>query len=80
MVNNPVAIRPGVCISETMMTRPVSFPHTVSATSLALIAAILAFAGVDALTANADLAVLAGAVAGGGLLGRLMRRPAQPRG
>lgn len=80
MVNNAVPGWPGVCDLETMMTRTASIPHTVSAASLAVIAAILAYAGIETLTANTDWAALAGAIAGGGLLGRLMRRRDHPRG
>ncbi|TGY87177.1 hypothetical protein E5163_15745 [Marinicauda algicola] len=57
-----------------MKTASASFPHTLSAASLAVCAAILAYGGVDAVTGLPDLAALAGAVTGGGLLGRLMRR------
>lgn len=80
MVNNQPPKRRDVCISETMKTRSASFPHRVSAASLAVCAAILAYAGIDALTGHADFAALAGAIAGGGLLGRLMRTGDQPRG
>lgn len=80
MVNNLPVKRRAICILETMMTRPASFPHRVSAASLAVCAAILAYAGIEALTGHADFAALAGAIAGGGLLGRLMRRTGQPRG
>lgn len=79
MVNNCGSSRSGICILETMMSRTASFPHTLSAASLAVIAVILAYAGIDGLTANADFAALAGAIAGGGMLGRLMRRPDHPR-
>lgn len=76
MVNNQANSWRDVCILETMITRTASFPHALSAVCLAVCAAILAYVAVQALTGHEDAAALFGAVAGGGLLGRLMRREA----
>ncbi|MFN3834906.1 MAG: hypothetical protein ACK4NO_03285 [Glycocaulis sp.] len=51
-----------------------SFLNTAAATGLAISAAILAYAGFDRLFENPMLAALTGALIGGFIMGRLLRR------
>lgn len=80
MVNNQARFWLIVCILETMRQVSDPFLNALSVSSLAVCAAILAFWGIDTLTGSPDFAALAGAVAGGGLLGRLKRRASYPQG
>ena len=80
MVNNRVLFWLTVCILETMSRASAPFSNAISAASLAVCAAILAYWAIETLTASPDFAALAGAVAGGGLLGRLKRSASHPRG
>lgn len=54
-----------------------SFLNTVAATGLAVSAAILGYAGFDRLFQSPTLAALTGALIGGFILGRLLRRRPQ---
>ena len=80
MVNNQDDFWPTICNLETMRQVSDPFSNALTAPSLAICAAILAFWGIDSLTGSADFAALAGAVAGGGLLGRLKRQVSYPQG
>ncbi len=74
MVNKRAGFWFAVCNWETMQTRTAPFLNMLGAAGLALSAAILTYAGFEAMFHEPTIAAVTGAIVGGWTIGALNRR------